>query len=650
MKTDPNQRVGDEASAPHQKNGSTKAPSTATAPTYATPRSKAPARRQPSTIRESPAFDEASEAVDRATFKPKATPKTVPRKKVPSKLALSQLLAEDETPPAKKAAPSKVQTPTPTPKTNPPVQRTIPRVADMLPPPTKPASAVKKSLPPRSKSTVGSGFSTASRFLSWTEKVKETFWHCWAWVMEWLYFLLAVVGLLLILFLVIFGTDNAVSRNAEYQYQTTINTIRHYIPDAVAHPLYLLNDKSIRSLDHRVTELEISVNQLKLDVKRDHEAIERVSNQLPNFVVAKKDKKGEIQLPIDFWHAIKGKITSDKDFQTFSKKGAEKSPAVSWDDFFKSNEQRIKKIATDEVKVSRSEIEEMIQQEIEGAKTHSAKDIAELRKHVTDHYSHKSETVHLDDVRKYIDQDVSRQLSSSKIEALISNKIREQSKQRMRAYNHFAETMGAIILPQHTSPTYLPDHYEGVGLGGWAVGKIIAASGTRIREPLEAEAALKQWNDAGDCWCAATKKENGAQLHVRTKEEFYPTEVIIEHVNLEATLDKGSAPKDMELFVKIPVKDQDEVALASRGMFPDAADEKVLDHEWVRVARWTYDFTLGQDVQVFGVQLDLKRWGVKTRDFVVRAKNNWGGDCDHTCFYRVRVHGTMPEQDKKEEV
>ena len=57
-----------------------------------------------------------------------------------------------------------------------------------------------------------------------------------------------------------------------------------------------------------------------------------------------------------------------------------------------------------------------------------------------------------------------------------------------------------------------------------------------------------------------------------------------------------------------------------------------------------------ENIQVFGLQLDLKRYGVSANDFVVRARTNWGMPItDHTCFYRVRVHGAMPAKESFEE-
>lgn len=391
------------------------------------------------------------------------------------------------------------------------------------------------------------------------------------------------------------------SDDGAYHYYTAINTIRSHTPDVIAHPLYWLNEQSLRDLNGRVTVLEVGVDQLRLDGERNQAAIAGLTKQLPAFVVAKKDKEGELELPTDFWHAIKNKIASED---------AKKPAGVQWNNFWLTNEQRVKKIAADEVRVSRAEIEKIIRRDVDGLKQN-----VKLANH----------------------------LSSSKIEALIVNKIREQNSQKLRAYNHFDKKQGAIPLPDKTDPTYTPNHYKGVGLVGRALRFGLKFANIKAPVPFGPEVALMPWEEAGQCWCA-NSKAHGVQLGVRTKEQFYPTEVIVEHINSEATLDKGSVPKDMELFVKVPLDKQDEIAFASTNMFPDAEEDTILDHEWVRIARWTYDIQSNDNMQVFGLQVDPKRYNISANEFVIRARNNWGEPpADHTCFYRVRVHGTIPE-------
>lgn len=246
------------------------------------------------------------------------------------------------------------------------------------------------------------------------------------------------------------------------------------------------------------------------------------------------------------------------------------------------------------------------------------------------------------EINSLVAEEVDRQLSSSssKIEAIVL-KVRDQSNQKLRQFNHFAYNMGAIPVPETTDPTYTPNYYQRVSLAGRAVRFTLKLANIKPPVPLGPEASLMPWEEAGQCWCA-TKKAHGVQLGIRTKERFYPTEIVIEHINQEATLDKGSRPKQMELLIKVPLDKQDEIAMASMNMFPDAEEETILDREWIRVARWTVG--TDESMQVFELQVNPKRYDITADEFVVRARNNWGEPAaDHTCFYRVRVHGEMPE-------
>jgi len=124
---------------------------------------------------------------------------------------------------------------------------------------------------------------------------------------------------------------------------------------------------------------------------------------------------------------------------------------------------------------------------------------------------------------------------------------------------------------------------------------------------------------------------------------IYPTQVIVEHISSTGSLDPGAAPKDMELLALI--KDGDafhEVEEASKAAMPneEPLGEK-LPLGWVRLGIWRYDVEALQEIQSFPLQVDLRRIdNAYTKDVIVRAKNNWGGDkVDYICLYRVRLNG-----------
>lgn len=439
--------------------------------------------------------------------------------------------------------------------------------------------------------------------------------------------------LLFFLLGVLSATDNAVSRNASHTVERVTNTIRHHTPHFFLHPLSKLNDASIHDLNKRVSRLEVDVAEIKIDIKDQKAALTRISEKLPDFVVFKKNKGGKADIPVDFWHALKGKIQEDKGVLGADGKG--KTGLADFDEFIRSNDERLKKMVTDEVKVSRQELQEMIEKESTTAKTYSAEQVDKLRKKVEANLK-KSEHMSKSETQTRIEETTSRILGGSKIEAFINNKIQEANRKGLRQYNHFAPNLGAMIMKQHTSPNFIPDHYN----SNIAVKAVLWTTRKPLPPLLPPAAALKKWDEAGECWCAVLK-DYGAQLHVETKNVIYPTEVVVEHINKEETYDLGSAPKDMELFVKIPLDQQDEIASGSEGLFRNTQPEKELGHEWIKVAKWTYDINAGSNTQVFSVQLNLKRYGVGTKEFVVRARTVYGGIANHACFYRVRLHGEL---------
>ena len=67
--------------------------------------------------------------------------------------------------------------------------------------------------------------------------------------------------------------------------------------------------------------------------------------------------------------------------------------------------------------------------------------------------------------------------------------------------------------------------------------------------------------------------------------------------------------------------------------------ETALGPEWVPVGRWIYQISSGDNnVQYFGIPLDLGSMGVVTRQQAVRVNSNWG-NVDRTCLVRVGLHG-----------
>lgn len=489
-------------------------------------------------------------------------------------------------------------------------------------------SEAEQQTTPLTQRVLGYDAASIKRIKSW--------WRIYKLLMLWLIVLgLAAWG--------IYNTDNPINKATGYQVKTALNKIRDLTPYTIAHPVDWMMDPQVQDLKKRMTAAESDIRQLKIDVKRDHEQIETLSRKLPEFVVAKKDKYGKIQIPLEFWQAIKDNILSDKEFTKFASNDSMKSSPVSWKDFERANKANLQKMLADEVKVHRSDIQRALSDDIKNVKAQNIEEIRALRARIEEHYLTKKEQISPSQLKAMIDEAYSRHNSGSRIEAMINDKIRIHQNRSLRNYNFFAPSQGAVIIPTYNSPTYEPNIINwssslktGFGLTGKAAVK-----------PHSHVKALMKWDDVGDCWCAKTSAEKSAQLHIGTPQLFYPDEVVIEHVAPESTMDRGSAPKTMELFIKVGMKKAQDsgIASASDAMFADAPPETELGDDWVRIGRWRYDLMNKQETQVFGLQLKTARYDIKVNEFVLRAVDNWGSP-DHTCLYRVRMHGKVENEEK----
>ncbi|KAL2374487.1 hypothetical protein BDBG_01585 [Blastomyces gilchristii SLH14081] len=106
--------------------------------------------------------------------------------------------------------------------------------------------------------------------------------------------------------------------------------------------------------------------------------------------------------------------------------------------------------------------------------------------------------------------------------------------------NYASVGMGAVVDPYLTSPTMSTS----AGLVS-RIGQYLA----KVPRGSPPVAALQPWDGVGECWCAATRS-NVSQLTILLGRPIVPEEVVVEHIPKGATLDPGSAPREMELWAQ----------------------------------------------------------------------------------------------------
>jgi len=459
---------------------------------------------------------------------------------------------------------------------------------------------------------------------------------------------LAAIASILLISMYLSFADDALGRSTREYFHQAKHAMEQYTPHGITDPLYYSNEKEVKDLRKRMYRAESDITKLKHDVNYNRELAERIEKQLPNFIVAKRIK-GELQIPIDFWRALKSNILTDTDIKA-SKPGkpgkapVERPVSVDWEEFLRNNDARLKGIIHDDVVVAKADITTLIETNMKTSKSHTNDEIAKMRKRIDKDLVKANSSLNKEQVRVLAEEAVQRSISGGKVEALINSKLKDIKLHSLRRFNHFGLGGGVVVVPASTSATYDPRWYKSyIPFAGWVPRSLLWSfgyPGPTVRRDID---ALTKWDEQGDCWCGAASRDGaGVQLGVMTARTLYPDEVVVEHVHHTATLDPGATPRQMELFARIDLKDQDAVAKVSEKRFKDAPREEVLDDSWVRIAEWTYDVNAQDNVQVFPVQLRLAAFGVPAKEFVVRARSNWGGEeHKHTCFYRIRMHGEV---------
>ena len=235
------------------------------------------------------------------------------------------------------------------------------------------------------------------------------------------------------------------------------------------------------------------------------------------------------------------------------------------------------------------------------------------------------------EIQSVVNEAINKRLSAAQLEALSKANLNINAKQADLRPNFLSSEIGARVDPYETSPSYQPPN-KSRGLT-WLL--------SPASVPKSPDEAFRKWDEYGECWCSPTKngEGHGPILTAALPYIVSPDQIIIEHIAKSATVEPGSAPKDMELLARLDAKHPkyDEIKAYEQKVYGSIAPRN-----WIRIGSWTYDGDSEQNIQAFPMQIDLKDFHVGTQKVQVRISSNQGGQkVPYTCLYRVKLNGEI---------
>ncbi|KZS86391.1 hypothetical protein SISNIDRAFT_420958, partial [Sistotremastrum niveocremeum HHB9708] len=202
----------------------------------------------------------------------------------------------------------------------------------------------------------------------------------------------------------------------------------------------------------------------------------------------------------------------------------------------------------------------------------------------------------------------------SDVTSITEGIVLQRSKDFVGLRDYALYDSGALAIPAWTSATF---KFRSMCASSIPLIPCIPNVSWKSNGPDE---ALRANTQVGHCW--PTPGSTG-RLGIALSHGVIISHLTIDHLPGELAPDISTAPRQFTLW----------------GYHPIAPDDPEIEDGLVRLAQGEYDIGSGSHIQTFPIFEAAKDLNLSFVAVLLEVQSNWGS-LDHTCIYRVRIHGT----------
>ncbi|KDE03051.1 hypothetical protein MVLG_06440 [Microbotryum lychnidis-dioicae p1A1 Lamole] len=459
--------------------------------------------------------------------------------------------------------------------------------------------------------------------------------------------------------------------------------------------------KDIASLGGKVAQVAQDVRK-GLDGERMAKvALEAIEERLPPKMAVKVNENGKVEVDATFWQYLRDAFVDKKEVESIVNSkvarevaklplktggGGPLAPIViheppKWDDFLEANDAALRALVSSNIEgrtgsdaiVTRRAFLDTLRREIKTLKAdfeakanENVERIGqELLRKVAKQEEMKRKESGGDGIASHLhlpftghkggEGGSSATIPSDNVAALVSSLVDSAllrySKDVLARPDYALFTAGGRVVRTLTSPTY---EANPLGASRRALAWVTGTAGPRGRPPVT---ALHPDNAPGSCWPFAGSR---GQLGIQLSRSIVPSDVTIEHVSIDVSLDGtvASAPREFEVWGVVESRsDIDRLAryryeqLEARRKAEVQGDDEARGFELepptsipptpdhILLAIGSYDAASPAPIQTFPVTPMARQLAIPVQVVVLKVLTNHG-ESAYTCLYRVRVGGT----------